>query len=51
MSNEKEKPERRRGICRCCGCTDDFACLTLAGPCFWIDDTHTICSGCIGAEE
>lgn len=32
------------GICRVCGCTDDFACGT---GCAWVNDQHTLCSACV----
>ena len=31
-------------ICRVCGCTDDRACMTTAGPCYWVEDD--LCSAC-----
>lgn len=30
--------------CRECGCTDDRACLTSFGPCWWIEPD--LCSNC-----
>lgn len=30
--------------CTRCGCTDDRACMTINGPCFWLK--RGICSGC-----
>jgi hypothetical protein len=30
--------------CRVCGCTDDNACITAAGPCWWVGPS--LCSGC-----
>lgn len=30
--------------CRICGCTDDHACMTDEGPCYWIEDG--LCSAC-----
>jgi len=36
-----EKPERR---CRECGCTEDNACITPMGPCYWV--TKDLCSAC-----
>jgi hypothetical protein len=29
------------GICRYCGCTDDYACEE---GCWWVDKAHTVCS-------
>jgi hypothetical protein len=35
------------GICSSCGCADDNACADEDGlPCWWVDDEHTLCSGC-----
>jgi hypothetical protein len=37
------------GTCKICGCTDyDCSqCVEKTGePCFWVDDTHTLCSAC-----
>lgn len=31
--------------CRICGCTDDHACVTTEGACFWVDDDD-LCSAC-----
>ena len=31
------------GICRVCGCTDDWAC---DGGCEWVNAQHTLCSAC-----
>ena len=36
------------GICRVCGCTDERACVTPAGPCHWVEPD--LCSACAGAE-
>lgn len=30
--------------CRICGCTDDQACVTEAGPCHWVG--ADLCSAC-----
>ena len=36
------------GTCKECGCTDDNACYHPDfGPCFWIDETHELCSHCV----
>ena len=35
--------------CRGCGCTDDDACMTLAGPCYWTDGD--LCSACKAKGE
>lgn len=35
------------GTCKYCGCTDNNACNHPDhGPCWWIDDSHEICSHC-----
>lgn len=37
----------RRGVtrrCQVCGCTEDKACRTGDGPCFWVGPT--LCSAC-----
>ncbi|MDF2854335.1 MAG: hypothetical protein K0Q87_186 [Neobacillus sp.] len=39
------------GICKICGCTDDHACIKEHGPCWWVDEDHTLCSGCVAALE
>lgn len=49
MDTEKE-PEA--GICKVCGCTDNHACYDLDyGPCWWVDETYTLCSHCAGPED
>ena len=35
-----------RRACRICGCTEDHACLTPDGPCYWIIDGN-LCSACV----
>lgn len=35
--------------CRLCGCTDDNACLTVDGPCYWLPEGavgQPLCSAC-----
>lgn len=39
--------EETPGTCSRCGCTEDRACATAAGPCGWENDEQTICSGCV----
>ena len=35
------------GVCRVCGCTDNDPCLNPEyGNCWWVDDTHELCSHC-----
>lgn len=31
--------------CRECGCTDDNACMTVYGPCHWVE--LDLCSACV----
>ena len=36
------------GTCKICGCTDKRACVHPDfGACWWIDDTHELCSHCV----
>lgn len=36
------------GICNICGCTDDGPCYhPVFGTCWWLDETHELCSHCI----
>jgi hypothetical protein len=32
--------------CIGCGCTDERACMTPAGPCHWVSEDPPICSAC-----
>lgn len=35
------------GTCKICGCTDHDPCYNpLHGNCYWVDDTHELCSHC-----
>ena len=35
------------GVCKKCGCTDDDPCFNpIYGTCWWVDDSHTLCSHC-----
>lgn len=35
------------GVCKVCGCTDKDPCYHPEhGMCWWIDDTHELCSHC-----
>lgn len=43
-------PVRPR-TCRVCGCTDDRACMTGDGPCFWIGDRDDLCSACAPVSD
>ena len=47
MATAKAKAKKR--TCRVCGCTDEKACLTACGPCFWV--TRNLCSGCATAAQ
>lgn len=43
--------ELTKGVCRICGCTDDDPCFNpRVGNCWWIDETHTLCSHCADEE-
>lgn len=35
------------GVCKVCGCTDDDPCFHPDyGFCWWVDETHELCSHC-----
>ena len=34
-------------ICIRCGCSDEAACMTPAGPCHWVSTDPPICSACV----
>lgn len=35
------------GECYLCGCTDNKACVHPdLGPCWWVDESHNLCSHC-----
>lgn len=35
------------GICKVCGCTDNDPCFNPEhGNCWWVDETHELCSHC-----
>lgn len=41
------------GTCKICGCTDNDCtqCIEKTGnPCYWVDDSHTLCSACDDTE-
>ena len=39
------------GVCRVCGCTDQDPCYNPEyGNCWWVDDSHELCSHCADAE-
>lgn len=44
-------PQRAVAVKRCrrCGCTEDNACMTIQGPCYWVEDD--LCSVCAGKDE
>lgn len=35
--------------CRVCGCTEERACATDAGPCHWVE--VDLCSACVGVHK
>ncbi|MFA5487349.1 MAG: hypothetical protein WDA05_04945 [Candidatus Methanomethylophilaceae archaeon] len=37
----RAKPER---TCRICGCTEEHACETVCGACYWVE--YDLCSAC-----
>lgn len=39
------------GKCKVCGCTDNDPCYNPKyGTCWWVDDTHELCSHCADKE-
>lgn len=39
------------GVCKICGCTDNDPCHNSEhGNCWWVDDTHELCSHCADEE-
>lgn len=39
------------GVCKVCGCTDNDPCHHPDyGMCWWVDDTHELCSHCADKE-
>lgn len=39
------------GVCKICGCKDDDPCFNPEyGLCWWVDDTHELCSHCADKE-
>ena len=60
LKTPRRQVERRRGrclrivlpltpgICRWCGCTDDYGC---AIGCSWIDRRATLCSSCASLDK
>lgn len=39
------------GVCKICGCTDNAPCHNpLHGNCWWVDETHELCSHCADPE-
>ena len=48
LTYTKMEKSSENGVCRVCGCTDDNACyIPGVGPCWWVDETHTLCSHCV----
>lgn len=39
------------GICKVCGCTDNNACVSVNGPCYWLNKEHDLCSECSDWQE
>ncbi|MDD3491929.1 MAG: hypothetical protein PHZ19_00335 [Candidatus Thermoplasmatota archaeon] len=35
--------------CRVCGCTEDNACVTDDGPCYWVEED--LCSACAAKSQ
>jgi hypothetical protein len=42
-------PAAGERACRICGCTDERACVTDAGPCFWVE--VDVCSACVDLAD
>jgi len=41
------KKNNKAGTCQICGCTEDKACYHPDyGPCWWVDESKTLCSHC-----
>lgn len=41
-----------KGTCKICGCTNKQACNhTDFGPCWWIDESHELCSHCVELKD
>lgn len=39
------------GVCKVCGCTDKDPCFNPRhGNCWWVDETHELCSHCSDPE-
>lgn len=39
------------GVCKICGCTENDPCYHPDyGTCWWVDDTHELCSHCADPE-
>ena len=43
-----EYPSKGENICRVCGCTWNHACHDDRGVCWWINQSHNLCSHCFG---
>lgn len=43
LSEENNMSDEQK--CRVCGCGDFAPCMTVAGPCFWVEPD--LCSGCV----
>ncbi len=49
VSATKDKLKGGSRKCRVCGCDDLHACITGAGPCYWV--AKDLCSACVGKEK
>lgn len=60
LSNVAEDPcirlPAKPGTCRICGCTEARACIAIPvregvfSPCWWVDETRTLCSNPVCLE-
>jgi DNA-directed RNA polymerase subunit RPC12/RpoP len=39
------------GVCKVCGCTENNACMTEVGPCFWVNEEKDLCSNCVQEND
>ncbi len=44
LGTKEPEPAEKAEICRVCGCTNDRACVTPDGPCYWVEPD--LCSAC-----
>jgi hypothetical protein len=45
----QSEAERKTRRCRICGCTDDHACVTKEGSCYWVE--QDLCSACASKTQ